>query len=429
MRAVLFVVALTSIFANSFAIAAEKSPLGESLNDIDVADHWIYDDWPRAVAQAKATGKPLLVVLRCVPCPPGKTLDLAVMQPDRELEELEKKFVCVRIIQANRLDLDLFQFDYDMSWATLIMNADRTIYGRYGSRDATGKESDRLLTTAGFRKAAERALALHADYPKNKAALAAKTGPKAEYSEATQIPGLTDRPAVATERKNCVHCHMLKEFALRAKWEAGKLSTTDLFIYPLPQTIGITTDVDDGLKVTAVQPGSAGAAAGIVAGDSLVSINGQLLISLADIQWALHRAPTSGELAVTLARGSQTLAKKIAVNGDWKRSDIAWRASSWLGLRKGLKTEPLSTEEKTPKGIAADRLALQVKGIYGQGEHPAKKAGLKQNDVIVAVDGQSDELDESEFLVNLRLKHGPRDSVTFTVLREGQRHELTIPMW
>jgi hypothetical protein len=52
-----------------------KSPLGESLKDIDVADHWIYDDWPRALAEAKASGKPLLVVLRCVPCPPGKSLD------------------------------------------------------------------------------------------------------------------------------------------------------------------------------------------------------------------------------------------------------------------------------------------------------------------------------------------------------------------
>jgi S1-C subfamily serine protease len=223
---------------------------------------------------------------------------------------------------------------------------------------------------------------------------------------------------------------MLKEFDLRAKWEAGKLSATDLFVYPLPQTIGLTTDVSDGLQVTAVRSGSVAATAGIAAGDSLVSINGQPLVSLADVQWALHTTPNNGPLAVTLKRGSQTLERKIVVSGDWKRSDIAWRASSWLGLRKGLKTEPLSADEKQAKGIAADRLALSVKGIYGQGEHPAKTAGLLLNDVIVAVDGQSAEMDESEFLVDLRLKHGPRDSVKFTVLRDGgRRHELTIPMW
>ena len=52
-----------------------------------------------------------------------------------------------------------------------------------------------------------------------------------------------------------------------------------------------------------------------------------------------------------------------------------------------------------------------------------------QNDVIVAVDGQEKAMDESEFLVNLRLKHGPHDMVNLTVLREGQRRELVIPMW
>src|SRR5262245_57653930 len=112
------------------AMGYAKSPLGESLKDIDVADHWIYDDWPAAVQQAKATGKPILAVCRCAPCPPGKTLDAAVMQPDPALAEIEKKFVCVRIIQGNRLDLDLFQYDYDMSWSAMFLNADKTIYGR-----------------------------------------------------------------------------------------------------------------------------------------------------------------------------------------------------------------------------------------------------------------------------------------------------------
>ena len=35
-----------------------------------------------AMAEAKTTGKPVLVVLRCVPCPPGRTLDGLVMRPD-----------------------------------------------------------------------------------------------------------------------------------------------------------------------------------------------------------------------------------------------------------------------------------------------------------------------------------------------------------
>src|SRR5262245_17992120 len=195
MRAAHLLLIGTAVLFGATGLAGEKSPLGESVKDIDIAEHWIYDNWPKAVAEAKATGKPILVVIRCVPCPPGKTLDMAVMQPDQSLAELEKKFVCVRLIQTNPLDLDLFQYDFDMSWAALFLNADRTIYGRYGSRDSGGPNSDGLLSVSAFRKAAQRALALHAGYPANKSQLAAKTGPKSAYATPREIPGLTDRPA------------------------------------------------------------------------------------------------------------------------------------------------------------------------------------------------------------------------------------------
>jgi hypothetical protein len=36
----------------------------KALNDLDVAPEWIYDDLPAGLAQAKKTGKPLLVVFR-----------------------------------------------------------------------------------------------------------------------------------------------------------------------------------------------------------------------------------------------------------------------------------------------------------------------------------------------------------------------------
>src|SRR5262245_66192840 len=98
------------VLFDASALAGEKSPLGESLKDIDVADHWIYDDWPKAVADAKATGKPILAVIRCVSCPPGKSLDLAVMQRDQSLAELDRKFVCVRCIDMNRFSVRLFPY-------------------------------------------------------------------------------------------------------------------------------------------------------------------------------------------------------------------------------------------------------------------------------------------------------------------------------
>jgi hypothetical protein len=409
--------------------SAAKTPLGESLKDIDVAEHWIYDDLPRAKAEAKSSGKPLMVVLRCVPCPPGRTLDEQVMQPDRELESLEKKFVCLRIIQTNGLDLKTFQYDYDMSWAAMFLTPDGAILGRYGTRNSNGPGSDAPLTKAGFAKAAERALALFKNYPANKDLLAGKMGKDPEYAVPEKTPGLTDKPAPATTRQNCIHCHMVKEFAIRAKWEEGRLSAEDIYVYPMPERIGLTLDLDNGLLVQKVAAGSPADEAQIAVGDELVSLGGQPLISTADVQWVLHVAPHQARLPITVRRGGKLVQSTLELAGDWKKSDIAWRASSWYGLRNGVKFDPLPAEEKKRRGIGEDGLALLVKGIFGRNAGKVQQAGLRANDVIVSVDGQTKAMDESEFIVALRLDHGPKDALKLVVLRGQERKELTIPLW
>lgn len=404
--------------------------LGEALKDIEVADHWIYDDLPRAVAEAKRSRRPLLVVLRCVPCPPGKTLDVAVAQPDSELAAVEKQFVCVRVIKTNGLNLDLFQYDFDMSWSAVFLNAgDMTIYGRYGTRYSSGPGSDANLSAAAFRKTAERVLALHKAYPSNKAALAGKTGKPVVWKLPEQTPGLIERHAIPVTRQSCIHCHMVKEFALRAKWQQGKLTEKDLFVYPAPAQIGLTLDIEDGLIVKTVQQGSPAAEAGLKVGDLLTTAGGQPLVSTADLVWVLHTSPDEASLPLSLRRGGEQVDVALKLSGDWKRSDIAWRGSSWFALRQGLKTAPLPPPEKEKLGLAADALGLKVEGMFGKGASPLQKSGLMRGDVIVSIDGHQKVMNESEFLVLLRTKYGPNDAVKLTVLRGGARKELNVPLW
>jgi serine protease Do len=428
-RAMLPAVILSAVFTVSY-FAAGQSELQKSLKDLDIAAHWIYDDLPKAIAQSKATGKPILAVFRCVPCPPGRSLDVKVMQPDNDLEKLEQQFVCVRIVKTQGLDLKLFQFDYDQSWCAMFLNADLTIYGRYGTRVASGPKSDSHISLASFRKAAERALEIHKGYPGNKDQLAGHAGKEPDYAVPEKIPGLQDRAKGSATRQNCIHCHMVREYTLRAKWQEKRLTANDLWVYPMPENIGLTMDATDGLVVKSVRPESPAAKAGLAPGDVLHALNGQRLISLADIQWALHSIPAETKLAVTLRRDDGSFEKKlVTLSGDWKQSDIAWRASSWYALRHGLKTEPLSAAEKQKRAIAPDSLALTVKGLFGKGAPLLQKAGLRNNDIIVAIDGKTAAMTESQFLVYLRLTHGPGDSVVFTVLRGENRQELTIPMW
>ena len=76
--------------------------------------------------------------------------------PLARLVPLLDQFVCVRVINANTIDLSLFQYDYDLSFSAIMFNGDGTIYGRYGSwlhqKDPLNK------TTASFKKALEATL-------------------------------------------------------------------------------------------------------------------------------------------------------------------------------------------------------------------------------------------------------------------------------
>ena len=147
--------------------------------DVEGEGAWIYNDLPRGVREAKQSGKPLLVVFRCIPCEACAQLDEQVVERDPAVRGLLDKFVLVRIVHANALDLSLFQYDYDQSWSAFFLNADLSIYGRYGTRSHR-TESHNDMTLEGFGKAMEGALAIHAEYPKNKESLAAKHGPPSD---------------------------------------------------------------------------------------------------------------------------------------------------------------------------------------------------------------------------------------------------------
>ena len=151
---------------------------------------WIYNEVDRGFAEAKKTGKPLLVVLRCVPCLSCVGLDAEVLK-EPSLGPLLDQFVCVRLINANAIDLARFQFDYDLSFSTLFFNADGTVYGRYGSwvhqADPDAKE------TIGYRRALEGALAIHRGYPQNGVTLAGKQGAPTPFRTPVEIPALAEK--------------------------------------------------------------------------------------------------------------------------------------------------------------------------------------------------------------------------------------------
>src|SRR5262245_50722004 len=291
------------------------------------------------------------------------------------------------------VDLDLFQFDWDQTWCVFFLNGDGTIYGRYGTRAGNGDKSTTHISIPSFKIAMQRALELHRGYPANKTQLAGKRGPKAEYAVAEKIPNV--------EEHHCIHCHNVREGLLRTKWQDKKLTAADLWLYPLPENVGLKIDVDDGLRVQAVTPGSPAAKADLRAGDEFISLGGQPLVSIADIQWVLHQAPVEGKVAATVRRDGKELKTAITLAGSWKESDIAWRSSSGPGLRYGFWPTPLDANERSQHKLGADSFAFRVKNLYTPRAEKLKDAGLRQGDIIVGVDGNTKSMTESQFIAYL----------------------------
>jgi hypothetical protein len=396
---------------------------------------WIYNDVQKGFAEARRTGRPLLVVLRCIPCLSCMGLDQRVLA-DKELGQWLDQFVCVRLINANAIDLSLFQFDYDLSFSTLFFNGDGTLYGRYGSWTHQKNPADKTIT--GYIAALRAVLALHQGYPANKALLAGKQGGPAPFKTPVEIPALAgkykrDLDWEGKVVQSCVHCHQIGD-AFRAWYrDQGKPVPTDLiYPMPMPETIGLTLAPDQVATVQSVAPGSLAERAGLQAGDTFVSFGGQALVSVADFSWVLHRAPEAGALSAVVQRGGQQQPLTLTLPAGWRRqSDISRRVGTWpmramaLG---GLIVEDLDDAARAQRGLGTTTMALFVKGMGQFGKHAtAKNAGFHKEDVIISLGNLTARVTEAQLIGHLLQQHKPGEKLKATVLRGGRRLEINLP--
>jgi serine protease Do len=408
---------------------------------IEKAGQWIYNDLAAGLKQAKSSGKPVLVVLRCIPCEACHEFDERVASFDPELADVMDRFVRVRIVRNNGIDLRRFQFDYDQSWAVFVLHADGTVLARYGTR-ADHDDAERDISVAGFRRALEGALELHADYPAIRASLAGKQGRPTEFRTPEAFPSLSEyRPGTERSKdpvQGCIHCHQLREAERLVLREAGEpWPEPVLFPYPMPDLLGLTFDPERRAVVREVQPESPAADGGFRVGDELLRLAGQPVVSIADVQWVLHTAGASDgaestRIAAAVRRDNRELELALSLPAGWRRNaDLSWRPTTW-DLRRmatgGLVLADADDEFRRSLDIPADRMALRIKHIGQYGAHAAaKNAGFLPEDVLVAFDGHTDRWTETQIIAHAIEKHNVGDRVKVVVLRDGRRVELELP--
>lgn len=415
------------------SLPAAEPALLEKLQDEHATgtETWIYNDIPRAFEEAKRTGKPLFVTFRCVPCKNCEGFDAEVAKGSEVIADLaSENFVAVRQVEMKGVDLSQFQFDHDLNWAAMFLNADGTVYARYGTQSAAG--ADAYNSIEGLASTMRRVLKLHENYPANRVELEAKRGPDKPYKTALDMPGMENREKLAgeTARNNCVHCHMIHDAEQEQVFAAGTLTHDFLWRYPPPENVGLVVNPQSGVRVMKVVAGSAAEQAGIQAGEDVTHMNGQAIASVADMQWVLN-ALTNGDETVAV-RTSKTGGHTLKLPAGWKRTDISWRGSMWsLPPKLPIWLVPENVEEASPREPEEERPFL-VKWINTAqpGGRAARDAGLREGDLVVALAGRPLKFDDSRsFVMHVKLNYKVGEELPLTVQgKDGKRREVRVKL-
>ena len=345
---------------------------------------------------------------------------------NKRLAELLDKFVCVRAVEMEGVDLSLFQFDYDNTWQAFLLNGDRTIYGRYGTRASGSADLGVDVSIEAFCKALEGALEIHAGYPANKASLTGKRGPPPEAKEIRAFPIFKSRFAEDPPR-GCAHCHHVWE-ALRSVPRTAKKYLPDelMFPYPKPDRLGLTLALDERATVKSVADGSAAAKAGFVPGDKILALAGEPILSLADVQWVLQFAQTPGDVVAEVDRFAEHKSLTLHLADGWRRGeDVTWRTSTWP--MRAFAWDAATPDQRAKLGVADGVLCVRLKNVPKNGA--GQRSGLAINDYLVEVDGKTDPMSENDFIVFCQQKKKRGEILDLTVIHDGKKKkiELQVP--
>lgn len=310
------------------------------------------------------------------------------------------------------VDLTVFDFDFDLTWAAFYMNAGQKVYGRYGGRNEGNAET--WLSLTGLKYAMKAALAAHQNDPGGTGEPLPRPIKQADLFPAAAKLG----------KKDCIHCHQVYDF--RRDWlkQQNAWSKEELWVYPPPENVGLTVAKEQGNRIAKVAAGSPAAKAGLKAGDVLHEVNGVKVFSFGDLQYALHYAPKQGTIAAHWKRDGAALTGKLELKAGWRTSDISWRGSMWgVEPKAHVYGRDLSAGEKAKLGLSPKQLA------FAQGSYvppPAFQAGLRSGDIIAGADGKKLEMSMLQFNVWVRVNYSPGNRIVYNIFRDSTKMDIPL---
>ncbi len=319
----------------------------------------------------------------------------------------------------NGVDLNQFQYEFDLTWMSFFQDATGRTYARYGGREDHDAES--YLTKASLLRVMRQVLELHET---NAVQPVGRYEPVAESKRTPEdIPPM--KGMMAKRKESCIHCHDVKVAQLRHLRDQGQLRKEMVFTYPSPQNLGIRLNPDMQNVVQHVAPASAAGDAGLQAGDVVQSVDGQRILTFADFTRVLELAPAVGTLPIVAKRGGDLERLALSLPEGWRTSDDpSWRASvATIGPGGGFWGAPANAEQRKALRLGEDDLALRVTFIWG--EH-TRAAGMKLGDYVVSIDGKTTNMNVRQIHAYLQLQRDWGDTVPVIVMRDGRQVELAL---
>jgi membrane-associated protease RseP (regulator of RpoE activity) len=330
---------------------------------------------------------------------------------EQSIAAVAREYIRVRVTNMRGVNLDVFDFDYDLDFAILLLTPDQQVIGRFSGRG--GDDPGRYLTFPALRYALEEALKAPRPRARN---------------TALPAPDIVENyPAIERMKADaCVHCHNVYDFRRQTLQQAGKWRKEMVWVYPLPDNLGIHLDPEQGNRVESVDGTSAAGKLQLKAGDVLQTVNGVRTASFADVQYALQRAPATGGIVLTWTRAGVQHQGTLQPGAGWRETDLSWRASTKkLGPAPSIHGEDLPPEDRQRLGLGANQLAM-VLGAFQPAI--ARQAGLRQGDIIVGADDRKLALTARQFEVYVRLNYQPGQKITYNLLRAGQPAKVTLTL-
>lgn len=338
-----------------------------------------------------------------------------MVRPPENFRAIAKDYVCVRVVNINRMDLNQFPYDYDLTLAILLANPDGHVYHRYGGRTHVfPMRMDTLVDVMS------EGLQTHRNYQ------AAPTPPP------TKPPLRTDELILGRLKGRmkpmfgCLHCHYVREARQHLALDAGEWTPDQFWVWPRPSRLGLTMNPVHQSVVAKVTAGSAADKAGIRTGDQLRTLRDQRILTRYDIQWVLEQCPDKAiELPFHLLQEGRDIHGAMRLEAAWKTGDpdeYKWRVRN-IFTRHMLKFLPtpgfigkrLETGELADQGFPDRPFGLRIERL----NHGAHLAGLRAGDIVTGAGGSSTFARTEDFYRHCELQRRTGRELRVELIRDG----------